>query len=426
MTIPSRSRVADRIVGIDRVRSPRGRSHPVSVRLGPALRTRRRLHAGLVQLAYVVLAAALGVFVPRISVGTTVPSARATEVLVAVGAALVPFIGLVYSLLFLVVQFGSTTFTPRLNIFRDAPIVRNAFSFFTGIVVFAFTAVLAIADEAETTLLLPIVAIVAVLAALGVFRSLQASAFRSIQLASTLAQVAERGRVVIDGVYPDELGATAHDHTQSAATPKTASEKPGPRHEVVWPDRPMTLRTIDVPRLLDSAERANAQVELLVGPGDLVAERAPVAVIRGGAKEIDRDLLNTFGVGIERTFEQDPAFALRVLADIALRALSPAVNDPTTAVQALDTIDGLLRALVTRDLDIKRLTGADGEIRVVLKLPGWEDYVGVALNEIAGACSSADSVRDRLHRRLSDLLSIAPSQRQTPLQALLVRLGAHS
>src|SRR5450631_3389435 len=139
--------------------------------------------AGIVQLVYVAVAVVLGVIIPRISVGSSVPTSRATEMLVAVGAGFVPFIGIVYSMLFLVVQFGSTTFTPRLNLFRDDPIVWHAFSFFTAVIVFAFTAAFEIGTASETTLLVPIVLGIAVLAAIGLLRSLQAAAFRSIQLA---------------------------------------------------------------------------------------------------------------------------------------------------------------------------------------------------------------------------------------------------
>ena len=83
------------------------------MRMGAALRRRRRLRTGIVQGVYIIGAIALGEIIPEISVGATMESRRATELLVAVGAAFVPFIGIVYSLLFLVVQFGTTTFTPR-------------------------------------------------------------------------------------------------------------------------------------------------------------------------------------------------------------------------------------------------------------------------------------------------------------------------
>ena len=81
-----------------------------------------------------------------------------------------------------------------------------------------------------------------------------------------------------------------------------------------------------------------------------------MAVVRGtDGTELEREVLKALTVGEERTFEQDPAFAIRLLADIGLRALSPAVNDPATAVQALDAMDGLLRVLATRDLSVEHV-----------------------------------------------------------------------
>lgn len=163
-------------------------------RIGAALQKRRRLRAGIVQVVYIAAAMGLGVTIPRISIGSPVPTSRATEMLVAVGAGFVPFIGIVYSMLFLVVQFGSTTFTPRLNLFRDDPIVWRAFSFFTAVIVFSFTAAFEIGSASTTTLLVPIVLGIAMLVAVALLRSLQTAAFRSIQLASILDQVTQRGQ----------------------------------------------------------------------------------------------------------------------------------------------------------------------------------------------------------------------------------------
>ena len=129
------------------------------------------------QLIYVLAAIALGLLVPRIPVGFTVASGRAIDSLLAVGAGIVTFIGIVYSLLFLVVQFGSTTFTPRLNLFRDAPIVWHAFGFFTGVLVFSFTAAFSIGTNDQTSGLVPISLVVALVATIAVFRALQAGAF---------------------------------------------------------------------------------------------------------------------------------------------------------------------------------------------------------------------------------------------------------
>lgn len=203
---------------------------------------------------------------------------------------------------------------------------------------------------------MPIVAFVAVLAVIIVFRRLQTGAFQSIQLASVLTQVARRGREVIDGLYV--LKAPASDptdgpHRASAAAAATDLQ------EIHWPRPAAVVQVIDVPRVLRAAERARAVIAFKVGSGDMIAEGATIALVRGQtAPELEREVLKAFTVGQERTFEQDPAFALRLLADIGLRALSPAVNDPTTAVQALDATDGLLRVLATRDLSVEHVAGA--------------------------------------------------------------------
>jgi hypothetical protein len=137
-------------------------------RLGRELRRRRGLRATGVQLVYLLAAVALGLAVPEIPIGFTVSSGRVIEALVAVGIGIVTFIGVVYSLLFLVVQFGTTTFTPRLNLFRDAPIVWHAFGYFAGIMVFSFTAAFSIgAGDEQITGLVPIMLAVMLLAALA-------------------------------------------------------------------------------------------------------------------------------------------------------------------------------------------------------------------------------------------------------------------
>jgi uncharacterized membrane protein len=150
----------------------------------------------------------------------------------------------------------------------------------------------------------------------------------------------------------------------------------------------------------------------------MIPEGALIAVADGQSDPgVERELRAALTVGEERTFEQDPALALRVLADIALRALSPAVNDPTTAVQALDAIDGLLRPLATRELDVERVAASDGVTRVILCLPTWDDYLAVALDESIALPSRSPNVTGRLARLLDGLAAIAPPSRQPSLDA---------
>jgi uncharacterized membrane protein len=145
-----------------------------------------------------------------------------------------------------------------------------------------------------------------------------------------------------------------------------------------------------------------------------------MAVIHGSAdSSLDAAVVKAVRTGAGRTFEQDPTMAFRVLVDIALRALSPAINDPTTAVQVLDCEEDLLRMLVGRDLDAGEITGPHGKTRVLLALPGWDDFVALAVDEIIEAGAGHLRIRRRVERLLRELIALAPESRRAPLQTRL-------
>ena len=100
--------------------------------------------------------------------------------------------------------------------------------------------------------------------------------------------------------------------------------------------------------------------------------------------------------------------AIRLLADIALRALSPAVNDPATAVDAIDATEGLLRALTRRDIDVRDITDTSGQLRVHLQLPAWSDYIGNAITDLIPPAASFAMVLERLRQLLENLIETAP------------------
>lgn len=141
----------------------------------------------------------------------------------------------------------------------------------------------------------------------------------------------------------------------------------------------------------------------------------PVLAVHGGAPPSLRALRYTVHVGVERTFHQDLGFGLRQLSDIALRALSPAVNDPTTAVQALDRIVQFLAAVANRPLDSLRYTDRGGVVRLVQPVPGWEALVDLGFTEIRGCAAGSPQVSRRMLAGLDDLLLLAPEERREPL-----------
>jgi uncharacterized membrane protein len=164
-------------------------------------------------------------------------------------------------------------------------------------------------------------------------------------------------------------------------------------------------------------------IELRARPGETVFEGDTVVTIHGRPEgKLADEVWKALTVGPERTFDQDPLFALRVLADIALRALSSAINDPTTAAQALDGIEQLLRRLAWRDLDISRVTDSNGALRVILPAPDWDLYVSVALDEIIFCSRSAPQVIHRVHDLLDRTIEMVPPQRRPALENRLRQL----
>jgi uncharacterized membrane protein len=382
--------------------------------LGRALARRRRVPLSLLQLTYIGAAAMLGALLPRIQVGS-VPTDKASQMLFAIAAGVLPLLGIVYSLLFLVVQWSHSMFTPRLNLFRDHPAVWHAFGFFTAVFVFAITAAFSLDDGAATSALVPLTATLLVLVAVGLFRILLTTAFSSIQLGATLHTVAGRGIQVIDGVYPQPF--------DPAAPTGPAGPLPPTRAEVYWPHPGATLQRIDVARLVQAAGRTDCVVELRVGVGQVVRHGRAFAAVHGNgpAALSPTEVVESLVTGPERTFDQDPALALRVLVDIALRALSPALNDPTSAVQALDAIQACLERLAARDLDVARIAGVQGHERLRLVLPSWQEYVALAFDELLVAGPSTLQVARRLVAVLDELADAIPPARRAPIERRLKR-----
>jgi uncharacterized membrane protein len=137
-------------------------------------------------------------------------------------------------------------------------------------------------------------------------------------------------------------------------------------------------------------------LELVVGVGEYLAHGTPVALVHGGDLR-DRDVTRFFLIGGERTFVQDPAFGFRQLVDVAIRALSPAVNDPTTGVQAIDRISDLLAITGHRPDPTGLRVDSSGTVRVKRKLRNFDGLLVLSLTEVIRYGADAPQVARRLH-----------------------------
>jgi uncharacterized membrane protein len=158
-------------------------------------------------------------------------------------------------------------------------------------------------------------------------------------------------------------------------------------------------------------------IELAPQIGDFVAEDEPLFNLYGSDRAVDEKVLRAaVAFGSERTMEQDPAFAVRIVVDIALKALSPAINDPTTAVLAIDQLHRMLRAVGRRNLRTDEILNASGELRVIFRTPNWDDFVHLAFTEIRAYGASNVQIVRRLRAMIENLKATLPSHRRNELQ----------
>jgi uncharacterized membrane protein len=219
---------------------------------------------------------------------------------------------------------------------------------------------------------------------------------------------------MIEAVYPDPATALPPDEAALREIPGTLSRA------VEHRETSEIVLAVDIPTLVALAQLHDGVIEFLPQVGDFVATDEPLFLLHGGAMAIDdRTVHSTVAFGPERTLEQDPMFAFRIIVDIALKALSPAINDPTTAVLAIDQVHRLLRQVGRRKLRGEVILDDRGQPRVIFRTPNWEHYVQVACNEIRACGVNNLQVVRRMRAMLLNLRSTLPEHRRPTLDAEL-------
>jgi uncharacterized membrane protein len=161
--------------------------------------------------------------------------------------------------------------------------------------------------------------------------------------------------------------------------------------------------------------------------GDFVSEDGVLMEVYGAIVDreaAERELVGMVALGTERTIQQDPAFAVRIMVDIAIRALSPAVNDPTTAVQVLNHLGEMLRVIGTTDIDDHRHGIDDAQLRLSMRVHGWEDFLALALTEIREYGADSVQVVRRLRALLEELREAVRPEHRAAVADELARLDA--
>jgi uncharacterized membrane protein len=330
-------------------------------------------------------------------------------VLSTLAGAMFTFVVFVCSSLLLVVQLASAQLTPRVigTMFRD-PVTKVSLAIF----VFSFTFVLAalVRIGHSVPLLVTYTAAYSCVASLGVFLYLIDHVGKMLRPSGVFASVASQAHRVIQEVYPRRLT----DPQADAASPAQGAIREPSRS--IPSRRVGVVLAFDVEGLVTLGTRHDCVIELVPQVGEFVAPGDPLFRVHGGAEPAPASLYQSIALGAERTIEQDPALAFRLIVDIASKGLSPAINDPTTAVLAIDQIHHLLRHVGGRRLDNEKVRDAAGRVRLIYRTPDWEDFVVLAVTEIRQFGSSSIQIARRLRAMLEDLIRTLPQERACPLR----------
>ena len=389
---------------------------------------RRRVRAPIWSIPAWYAAAALlaALYLPRLETRfgavyeTGIDPASLLAMFSSIASGMIALTGIVFSLAFVMVQFSATAYSPRLVLWiaRD-PLLWHAVGIFSATFLYALGAMSWVQRErtGEGVPFFSAWLVIGLMAASVALFIALIERISLLQIQRTLAFTGAHGRRVIEETYPPiEAAASAPDAGALRGLARTQTL----RHE----GAPSALQALDAGTLVALATAGDAVIEVTAAVGDTLVLGTAMLHVHGGRPLDEARLRRAFALGGERTFEQDPKYAIRLIVDIAIKALSPAVNDPTTAVQALDQLEDLLLRLGRRRLEIGALRDGAGALRVVMPYPTWDDVLALAFDEIRYYGRDSVQVMRRMRALASDLMAALPAERHAALRRQQERLDA--
>lgn len=351
--------------------------------------------------------------IPRSLVGG--PDA-ATAILSTVAASMVSLTALVLTITMVVVQLAMGQFSPRIvqRILRDKP-SQFAIGLFVATFVHAILAVREVTNNGDGTGQVPGIAVLTafllVLVSIAVLVVYVHHIGQALRVSALIELVGQDTRGLLDSVYRDK-------------GPELDAEPDGPR--VIRARKSGVVAGIGYDQLVAEAQRTDCTLELVPALGEFVPADSPLFRVHGEPVGLDEDCLHdALILKLERTLDQDVAYGIRLLVDIAERSLAVSpFQDPSTAVQAIDRLHDLLRQLVRRPFPDGRHRDEAGELRLTVRSMSWDAYVILAFEEIRLAGAGSPAVTRRLMAALTDLRSIAPPERIAVLDRQLELLTA--
>ena len=327
----------------------------------------------------------------------------ANAILSTIAVSMVSLATLVLTITMVVVQLAMGQFSPRIvqRILRDKP-SQLAIGLFVATFVHAVLTIREVVDHGDGTGQVPGIAVATayllVLASIAALVIYVHHIGQALRVSALIELVGHDTRKLLDRRYPE-----------AGRPPPIDPEAP----RVVPARKSGVVTMIGTQALVAEAERADCVLELVPGLGAFVPAGGPLFIVHGSPGALNEDrLLAALSLKLEPTLDEDVAYGMRLLVDIAERSLSESpFQDPTTAVQAIDRLHDILRQLARRPFPDGRIRDESGQIRLLVQSMTWEDYVHLAFDEIRMAGAGSPQVSRRLVAALGDLRLVALPER---------------
>lgn len=350
----------------------------------------------------------------------SIDAASARAVLSAISGAMISFTALVFTVTMLVLQTAATQLSPRVTrtFLRDR-FNQSVLGLFVATFVFSLLVLVAV-SEAHVPQLAVVAALVSVLLAVLAFVAYLDHMAHAIRPTTVVEAIASETRAVIAQIYPEAAGS---DDLLPAEPPPAM---PAGGRVIAWSGASGYVQGFDSAGFRRFAEREGGRTELAIGIGAFLVHGRPLLRLPNqegpAVTAAEADLEGCVRVGDERTMAEDPEFGFRQLVDIALRALSPSLNDPSTAIQVIDRLDELLEELRPRDIPAPMVMWDDARSMVTVPAPDWDAYVELATFEISQAGQELPQVQHHLRAVLEAHLRQARAARQPALRRALAEI----
>jgi uncharacterized membrane protein len=341
---------------------------------------------------------------PGVFTFVDVESSRA--VLQTIATVTVSVAGLAFSVTLVALQLASQQLSPRvLRTFQGDRIAQSVLAAFVGTFVYALIVLAKLTEQGVPALALT-VAILGAVAAFGLFVAFIHRIVVSLKASTVIARIARDGRAAIDERWPAGAG-------RPVSGDRPPQPTGGDEGAPVRAPAAGFVAAIDGPALVALAEREDLLVRQRAPIGHFVVTGDVLATVHGPgppSEEVAGGLRAAFTLKEERSVTGDVGFPVRQLADIALRALSPSLNDPTTAVNAIATIADLIIHVARSEAPEPVRAGGDGRPRLVALVPGPDELVRLGFDQVRLAATEHPAVAHAVIERLTSVDRAAREQ----------------